>query len=618
MAVPGWQGKQDLYVRSSYITYYGELYISSITRSGTDVTVSGKVAFGSRGTSGYSSSYVYGVQEKPQNGSWTKILGNNTSLSNGSYKESSFTVTVPNVSTSATSMSFSVDYKACYNSACSSTYWSKTVSWTLPIPVAPSGLGVDSITSGWDTNNNRATISARAYLSSYGSGGTMKSLSLLALTQSYVAGLPHRYANITSGATSYTFTLSNGSSCSGAGCIDIKGASDYYLGVFADNGPSQSRYPYPNKVYTQPSPLASLTYSQSQGATNVTVSFTATGGSSSLNGSNNVTTQYRYSTNGGSSYTSWTSISGTATAWTAKSGSFTCDYGASVVIQARQVYQGQYSATKQVSFTATTGTAPSGGSVSITGSTWNTVSLSASGVNYGDPSSISGRALAIGVHAVNDNTTKRQGTVSNATSGSVVVDNNSVFPGGTALTLKGMLAVTPYVWANNTVRSAWVVDDLSVVYHLPPAPGVLTYTAPAAGSTNATVNYTGVVSNNITDYTAADLKRTVRYSVDGGAWVYEVNDVATAVDANTNFTISIPASKSAVVEAWMSYKGKESSHSSTTIVNGNAPVHLYGSVNGVAEEIVHLYGSVNGARKKLTKLYGSQNGVCKKIFEDLS
>lgn len=497
----------------------------------------------------------------------------------------------------------------------------KTPEVTGTIPsgaTAPTGLGLDSVSTGWDTGNNRATVTGRAYLSNYGTGGTMTSLSLLVLEQSYVAGLPHRYANNTGGATSYTFTVSNGSACSGAGCIDIKGASDYYLGVFADNGPLQERYPYPSKVYTPPSPLASLTYSQSQESTNVKVSFVATGGSSSLNGSNTVTTQYRYSTNGGSSWSSWQNIPGDATAWTAKSGSFYCNYGASVVIQARQMYHSQYSNVKQVSFTATSGTAPSGGSVSITSATWNSVTLSASGVNYGKPDGISGRKISIGVSGSSANLNyKRENQLENVTSANTTVTNSSVYPGANALTLKGMLPVYAYLWAWNTVQSNTLAHS-STAYYLPPAPGTLTYTAPAQGQSTATVNYTGVVSNNVTDYTAADLKRTVRYSVNGGAWVYEVNDVATAVDANTNFTITIPAQESAVVEAWMTYKGKENSHSSTTIVNGNQPVHLYGSVNGTAEEIVHLYGSVNGARKKLTKLYGSQNGICKKIFEDLS
>ena len=627
MASSGWQSEKDIHTVNAWLKYKANIRVDGITRSGTDVRIWGALALCCRpgASGGGGNQTVNNGISAALNGSGGKVKKSGSSTAATTFNEGTdyyvgFDTTYHNVSTSSNTYTVTASYKSCQNAACSSTYWTASPQWTLTIGTPPSGLGIDSgsITSGWDTNNNRATLSARAYLSNYGSGGNMTSLSLLVLTQSYVAGLPHRWSNTTSGTTSNTFTLSNGSSCADAGCIDIKGASDYYLGVFADNGPSQSRYAYPNIVYTQPSPLASLTYSQSQGATNVTVSFTATGGSSSLNGSGSVTTQYCYSTNGGSSYTNWTDISGTATAWTAKSGSFTCNYGDSVVIKARQVYHGQASRDYTVSFTATSGTAPSGGSVSITSSTWNSVTLSASGVNYGYPSSKSGRKISIGVSGSPSNLNyKRENQVENVTSANTTVTNSSVYPGANALTLKGMLPVYAYLWAWNTVQSNTLVHS-STAHYLPPAPGTLTYTAPAAGSTNATVNYTGVASNNVTDYTAADLKRTVRYSVDGGAWVYEVNDVATAVDANTNFTISIPASKSAVVEAWMSYKGKESSHSSTTIVNGNAPVHLYGSVNGVAEEIVHLYGSVNGARKKLTKLYGSKNGVCKKIFEDLS
>lgn len=477
-----------------------------------------------------------------------------------------------------------------------------------PAYTAPSGLSVSGVSTTWNS------VTATSKVTSWGTGTGSNHLETLVLTQPYTqGGLPHQFISTTS--SSQTVTVTNSNSTAANGGVTIKGAGDYYAGTYATNGALDARATS-GVVYTPPSPLASIAYTQTQNSTNVTVGVTVTGGSSSNNNSNTVTTYYRYSTNGGSSYSGWTSI-GTGTAWTAKTTSFNCNYGASVVIQAKQNYHGD-SEVKQVSFTATNGTAPSGGSVSITSATWNSVTLSASNVDYGKPDGISGRKISIGVSGSSaDLNYKRENQVENATSANTTVTNSSIYPGANALTLKGMLPVYAYLWAWNTVQSNTLVHS-STAYYLPPAPGTLTYTAPAQGQSTATVNYTGVASNNVTDYTAADLKRTVRYSVNGGAWVYEVNDVATAVDANTNFTITIPAQESAVVEAWMTYKGTTSSVSSTTIVNGNQPVHLYGSVNGTAKEIVHLYGSVNGARKKLTKLYGSQNGICKKIFEDLS
>lgn len=472
---------------------------------------------------------------------------------------------------------------------------------------APSGLGVDTISTTWNS------VKGRAYLSSYGNGTGTKELTMLVLTQSYVAGLPHRYHVTTSGATSFNATVSSSSPCANAGCITIKGASDYYIGIYANNGSLQSRYAYPNKVYTPPAPLSSLTYTQTQNSTNVTIGVSITGNSSTNNSSNNVTTQYRYSTNGGSSYSDWTSIPGTATAWTNKTASFTCNYGASVVIQARQMYQSQYSEVKQVSFTATNGTVPSAGSLAATGSTWNSITLVASNVNYGKPDGVSGRKLAIGVHAYNDNTTKRENQVENVTSATTTVNNNSIYPSGTALNLKGMADVYPYLWVWNTKQSAYVVNQTSA-YYLPPAPGVVSYTDDSHG--DYTIRYTGNPSNNVSNYDVSELKRTVRYKIDDGDWVYVDNNTTKTLEAITSEQIHVPYQSTAAVEAWLTYRGKNSEVSSFSITNTVKDLKLYGSVNGVSENVEHLYGSVNGLSKKVVKLYGSVGGVATEVYRD--
>lgn len=491
---------------------------------------------------------------------------------------------------------------------------SKTPSITGSLPAGgtgPSGLYINSITSTYNS------VSATVGLSSYGTASGSKTLELIVLEQTYVAGLPHRYSSATDGRLSYSTTVNNSSAASGAGGITIKGAGMYYTGVYAKNGTKESRLAGPS-VYTPPA-APSISYSQTQGSTNVTVNLTITGANSSSNNGNNVSTSYRYSTNGDSTYSGWTTISGTATPWTAKTASFTCPYNANIKVQAKQTYQSKDSTYGEVSFTSTTGTAPSNYASSITASTWNSVTMNGS-VNYGMPSSASGRALTVGVN-INGSSlaNRREKNTQNVASVSGVVINNSSSNLGGDFTLKGMLPVYPYAWASNTVQSGAAIGS---VYYLPPAPGQLSYAFDNVDE--YTVSYVGNTNNNISTYVAADLTRTVRYKIDNGAWVYIENDTVLPLTTVTSDAITVPSQSTITAEAWMTYKGKTSSVSTFTATNANLPVHLYGSVNGMSKRIEHFYGSVYDENtstyksKKIKKLYASVNGLSKKIFEDLS
>lgn len=476
-------------------------------------------------------------------------------------------------------------------------------SFTVSGASSPSSLTITGVSSTYNS------ITGTIKVGDWG-GGTQTYHELLVLNTAYTqGGLPQRYESSTSNPA--TLTVTNNSTAGSAGAVTITGASTYYIGQYANNGSVEARQDG-GTVSTPPAPLQTLSYTQTQGASNVTVGLTITGGTSSDNSSNTVTTYYRYSANGGTSYSAWTSA-GTGTAWTSKTASFTCPYGASVVVQAKQTYDSKDSVVKQVSFTATTGTGPSGGTLTVTSSMWNSVSLSASGVSYGYPNSISGRSITIGIRASTSATSNnRTKTTTNVTSATATLNNSSATT-TTALTLKGMLPVYPILIADNTVKTANVVLD-NTPYYLPPAPGTGSYTDDGNG--DYTISYTGVAANNVTNYVASDLARTVRYKIDNGAWVYVDNAAVKTLTTVTSQQISIPYQSTATVEAWLTYKGKNSTVTSFTVSNMTNPVHLYGSVSGQTKEVQHLYGSVNGQTKKITKLYGSVGGVSKLIFQD--
>ena len=470
----------------------------------------------------------------------------------------------------------------------------------------PSGL---SVSVGSTTYNS---ITATSKVTSWGTGAGSNSMKTVVTTQSYTSdSLAQRYKSTTS--ASQTVTINNSSSTLNGG-ITIKGAGTYYVGTYATNG-GLSSLVSSSAVYTPPATPASITYTQTPGSTNVAISATITGADSNSNNGNTVTTYYQYSTDGGSTYSAWTSA-GTGAATGSKTVSFTVPYAKNVVIRAKQTYQSKDSGIKSVSFASDAGTVPSDLTLSIDGSTWNSITLSGS-CSYGNPSSISGRYICLGVNANGTSLAGRtENGYSNSTSGSGTVSNSSTKKDG-GVDLKGMLPVYPYIYANNTVKSAVLIN---AAYYLPPAPGSLTYSTTTSGTDiECTLNYVGVAANNDDSYTAADLTRTVRYKGDQDAdWTYVENGAQIALTTATTETITIAAAHNAVIEAWMTYKGKDSEHSSMTVVNSNDPVHLYASVNGETTKIIKLYGSVNNETVKIKKLYASVNGVARKVYEDAS
>lgn len=518
----------------------------------------------------------------------------------------------------------------------SGTFWSGTVSgnknvtakWTNPwyagsktpsitgwLPAgatAPSG-GTGSLNSRtWNSINMTAKVTS--WGTNYSSGPNLaQCVCTSSATNSNWLSSARQVKWTDTTATSVTGDVTTSNSTAYDGGLTIKGCLPFKIAGYGQTNVGTTWTLIDTVYYTPPAPLQTLSYTQTQQSTNVKINVSITGGNSTNNYGNTVTTYWRYSTNGGSSWSGWGNA-GTGTPWTTKTASFTCAYGASVKIQAKQTYQSLDSDVKEVSFTATNGTAPSSYASSITASTWNSVTMSGS-VNYGNPSSISGRSLTVGVN-INGSSlaNRREKNTQNVASVSGVVINNSSSNLGGDFTLKGMLPVYPYAWASNTIQSGAAIGS---IYYLPPAPGTLTYTEPPVGVTTYPVRYTGVAADNVTNYDTSELRRTVRYKAPGAStWTVVVNDAIVALTSVTGFNIELQAQESAEVEAWMSYRGKDSVVSRMTITNGDDPVYIYGSVNGARKQIKHIYAPVNGARKKIVRVYASVDGVARKVFED--
>lgn len=305
---------------------------------------------------------------------------------------------------------------------------------------------------------------------------------------------------------------------------------------------------------------------------------------------------------------------------TADTGTFTCTINnvsatttsksVTATLSAGSVASG--SASWTLTFNAST-SAPTGLYINNVSSTWDSVSGTVGLSSYGTGSGTTQLQMVVLYESYVAGLPHRwDRTTSGALSYNATVDNNSTAASVGAIDIKGCGLYYTGVYANNGSESSRFAGPS---IYTPPAPAVLNYVR--IGETNQwQVTLTGDPNNNNTGYTAAQLTRSMRYKIDNGSWVNVETAVVKAIDATTIATITIPAASTATIEGWMTYQGLNSEVGSITITNGDAPVHLYGSVSGQAKEIKHLYGSVNGRSVKITKLYASVGGVAKKIFED--
>lgn len=305
---------------------------------------------------------------------------------------------------------------------------------------------------------------------------------------------------------------------------------------------------------------------------------------------------------------------------TADTGTFTCTINnvsatttsksVTATLSAGSVASG--SASWTLTFDAST-SAPTGLYINSISSTWDSVSGTVGLSSYGTGSGTKQLQMVVLYESYVAGLPHRwDRTTSGALSYNATVNNNSTAASAGAIDIKGCGLYYTGVYATNGSDATRFAGPS---IYTPPAPVVFNYTR--IGETNQwQVTLTGDPNNNNTNYTAAQLTRSLRYKIGNGSWVNVESAVVKAIGATTIVTITIPAASTATIEGWMTYQGLNSEVGSITITNGDAPVRLYGSVNGHAKKLIHVYGSVNGRSVKLTKIYASVGGVAKLVHVD--
>lgn len=268
MASSGWQIEQTWFTYSSNIRLIGNIYISSITHTGTNLRIKGTIAAGARGSSNYKFYYSdYTSYAQPEGGNKIALGAKGRTWKVGdSDVHVDFDVTLSNVAASATSRSFYVNF---YGPNTSSV--KATLRWTLSFSAsgsAPSGGYITFNSSTWNT------INATSGVSSWGGlNGNIHAMVITGETNgdadsytSYDHARREFFYNGTS-STSHAFNATDASTSStyDGTPLSIKGLLHYKLGYYNYNSIGNTSGIDSTLRYLPPAP-GQLTYSDPGGA----------------------------------------------------------------------------------------------------------------------------------------------------------------------------------------------------------------------------------------------------------------------------------------------------------------------------------------------------------------
>lgn len=354
MASSGWQSNQDFPYYHSDLKC--NLRIDSITHTGTNLRVTGAIgALCTNNSSGWYGYFVYPVYVTPTGGGQQTLLSGNERVYGdgaGGYstaKTVSFDVTIAGVAESSTTYGFGVYINMNNGQNSGTLYWTLNFdSSTPPSPTysAPTGLAVSLTSHTWDSATG--TVSITSYGNPPDAAGRYIEVGLIDSSSTVYLSSPRLLEHSTEGATSATLTVTNNSIAADGG-YTIKGCKAFKFCGYATNIYAFSQVTGTTTYYFPPAPLTDISATETQGSTTVTLSIT--GGSSTDNESVTVETQYRYKVGSGS-FSAW-ATAGTGTPWTTQTATISVAYGSEYTVQARQLYQGQYSEVMQRVFNST-------------------------------------------------------------------------------------------------------------------------------------------------------------------------------------------------------------------------------------------------------------------------
>ena len=240
-----WLNEQTWFTYSSNIRLIGNIYISSITHTGTKLRIKGTIAAGARGSSSYRFYYSdYTSYAQPEGGNKIALGAKGRTWKVGdSDVHVDFDVTLSNVAASATSRSFYVNfYGPNTNSVKATLYWTVRFSASGS---APSDYSATNVSSNWDSITFDSLIG--------NTGGLALSSHCPCVSKIPLVGGASKYENKYTNTASVNTTVSNSSTPINSPDWTIKGCGYYYVGAFAENAAGKLYGQGPG-TYTPPAP----------------------------------------------------------------------------------------------------------------------------------------------------------------------------------------------------------------------------------------------------------------------------------------------------------------------------------------------------------------------------
>lgn len=573
-------------------------YTTSATSTGHKVTVSARIRRTNPGqVATTDSSYtckvtIDGTTSTIHSGSFT-IPANNTSW----HDLGSASKTVAHTSAKSITIKYSAD--GAYTSLMDGSG-----SGTLSLPAiisAPTGLAVSIVSRTWNSVTEKVSVSSYGTPSS--ASGRYLEARVLSASGSTATG---RYGT-TSNTTSANITITN-SSRYWTNAFNLVGCAKFYIAAYANNTQANASKNVTIAYYLPPHPLTELSVesmTESETSNEVTVVLTIAGATANdiFNKSGvTVSTQYRYSSDNGTTWSSWLGL-GTDAPDTVYHPTIVVPYDSQCKVEARQVYQSQNSEVKSLSFVAAESEKPSGLTLGVGNITNSTVELVGSIQSYGKPDDIEDRRISIGLSDTDYDLSshKREYIAYRELSFSHVIDNNGSYSGASPLDIIPNGKYYPYIYATNDVSSSTVFG--TAVYTNPPDLDTLSIdSVTEVGNT-----YTVVLRYSYTKAGSA-LPESIKYTLRGSTYIETIS---------TSGTITLTGLRSGVVypvSVMVHTDSGDSDNPKTLRIDVAAGIKLYGTVNGKSERINRLYGSVNGRSRRIVKLYGSVNGKSVRVL----
>lgn len=222
----------------------------------------------------------------------------------------------------------------------------RTIQLDFKATSVPTGLDAALVSRAWNQ------IVAKATCSGFGAPASRSGRYIevgVALSTATAYSNRYVFANTQNATATGNKTFSYSSTASNPNSPNICGCAAFKLGAYASNLKKTASVLESTVYYLPPAPMASVTLnSTTRNEKNVTFKVRATG--KAADGVNNiagakVNLQYRYSTDGGTTYSAWTNAATNYTPNTAQDFNVTAKYNTAVKVQVRQA---TYQDTSQV------------------------------------------------------------------------------------------------------------------------------------------------------------------------------------------------------------------------------------------------------------------------------